>query len=219
MNRITQNFNIRPSHQMGVGLIDVMIAVFIFSVGLLAISALQLISKQSNYEAIQRTSASALANDILEKMRMNSSDFVSSTTQSSLIYYASTNPILKHTVPVVKPAPECDSAVCTPEQLAAWDLYEWKLMLIGAGETDKDSDTKYLGGLVDPTACITGPATAPGTGASGVYTVSIAWRGQTKLSQTAATSGNTCGAGVYDDGSDLNAFRRLVQIEAYLDSD
>ena len=66
-------------HQAGVGLIDILVAVFIFSVGILAITALQFLSKQSNFEAIQRSNAALLAYEMFEKMRMNSL-YISSST-------------------------------------------------------------------------------------------------------------------------------------------
>ena len=84
-NRTNQKKCTSINGQNGVGLIDVMVAILIFSIGMLAIAALQTISKQSNYEALQRTNASTLAYDLLERMRMNSLDMV----VSPLSYYVS----------------------------------------------------------------------------------------------------------------------------------
>ena len=55
----------------GFTLIEVLFTLLIFSIGLLAVAGLQTISKKANYDALQRTTASMLANDIIERMRAN----------------------------------------------------------------------------------------------------------------------------------------------------
>ena len=204
--------------QQGVGLIDVMVAIFILSIGLLAISALQLISKQSNYEAIQRTSAAMLANDIIERMRMNSRYVGAGTTTPSLGYYIGAGTIgtvLTHDQVVNKsagkPTNSCvDNATdCTEQDIANWDLYEWRLMLAGGAETAKDDDTNNLGGLFEPTACISQQSGDPG--GSGDYRITIAWRGQAELTNKSTSQ---CGDSVYGA---TNEFRRILEMNAYLD--
>ncbi|MFN2301346.1 MAG: type IV pilus modification protein PilV, partial [Gammaproteobacteria bacterium] len=64
------------------------------------------------------------------------------------------------------------------------------------------------GGLVDPTACITGPF----GGISGVYTVTIAWRGVTPLSNPTA---DACGEGL-DLYGDAEEYRRILVIRTYI---
>ena len=53
----------------GFSLLELLIALIVFSIGLLAIAGLQTVSKQSNYEAVQRTTAAQVANGLLEDMR------------------------------------------------------------------------------------------------------------------------------------------------------
>jgi hypothetical protein len=65
------------------------------------------------------------------------------------------------------------------------------------------------GGLVEPSACITGPA----GGGAGVYAVTIVWRGVTELVDPAL---NACGAGTGLYGA-ANAFRRMVVIQTFID--
>ena len=57
--------------QRGFSLIELLVALVIFSVGLLAVAGLQTVSKQSNYEALQRTTAAQIAYGLLEEMRTN----------------------------------------------------------------------------------------------------------------------------------------------------
>jgi type IV pilus assembly protein PilV len=227
MKNISKIRNSARKSQRGIGLIDVMVAIFIFSVGLLAISALQLINKQSNYEAIQRTSAAMLANDIIERMRMNSRYVGAGTSVSSLSYYVASGTVLTHDQTVNKttgkPATSCvDNATdCTEQDLANWDLYEWRLMLAGGAETDKDDDTKNLGGLLEPTACLNQVSGSPY--GPGDYRITIAWRGQARLDNKCDPAkvssdpdyiGCQCGDSVYDS---KNEYRRILRMDAYLD--
>ena len=64
---------VRPRRQRGFTLLEVMIALLIFGVGVLSVAALQGVAKRANYEAIQRTTATQLAFDLLERMRANAS--------------------------------------------------------------------------------------------------------------------------------------------------
>jgi len=198
-----------PTHQRGVSLIDAMIAVVIFSVGLLAVAALQTISKQSNYEAIQRSYASMMAHDLFERMRMNSGVV---GTVSSLSYYANTTTVsLAYSSPLQQPAKDCSASAttnCTYGEQAAWDLHNWQQALLGANELQGGNN---VGGLFTPTACIDGP------GSSGIYRLTIVWRGQTNLPNNSA---NTCGegTGLYDAAApDDFRYRRILEMTTYLD--
>ena len=205
---IRTNRNNYPSAQAqgGVGLIDVMVAIIIFSFGMLAIAALQSISKHSNYEAIQRTTASTLAYDLLERMRMNSVDM----TVSPLSYYVSSGitTIDANDITVSCSATDMD---CNYQLRAQLDLLEWQDRMRGASEAS--SDGANVGGLFRPVACLTGP----GLGTSGAYTLTIAWRGQAKLENQSTT--NECGkdSGLYDaDVSNDFAYRRILVLNTYL---
>ena len=60
--------------QNGFSLIEILIALIVFSVGLLTVAGLQTISKQANFESLQRTAASQIAHGLLEDMRINKPD-------------------------------------------------------------------------------------------------------------------------------------------------
>jgi type IV pilus assembly protein PilV len=178
------------SGQQGISLIDALIALVIFSVGLLAVAALQSVSKQSNYEAMQRTNASVYAYDLIERMRMNSdalADYLGDTILTDT-----------HT-----PCTSCT----TVSAVAANDLYEWKGMVLG--ETEKDSADASVGGLVNPSVCLSGPGTR------GEYTLAIAWRGQASIPVT-GTPANTCGSGKYDNTAGDYAYRRILVLNTYI---
>ena len=62
-----QNVN----RQRGFSLLELLVSLVVFSVGLLGIAGLQMVSKQSGYESMQRTLASQVAYGLLEDMRTN----------------------------------------------------------------------------------------------------------------------------------------------------
>ncbi len=60
---------LRP--QSGFSLIELLVALIVFTIGLLAVAGLQTVSKQANYESLQRTTAAQVANGMLEDIRTN----------------------------------------------------------------------------------------------------------------------------------------------------
>jgi len=88
----------------GVSLIEILVAVVVISVGLLGIAALQVSTLQNNHNALLRTQVTALADDILDRMRANRTNAAS---------YART---------FGDPAPTAPGGGATQAQI---DLYEW----------------------------------------------------------------------------------------------
>lgn len=184
--------------QQGVGMIEVLISTLLLSIGILNIAGLQTVAKKSNYTAIQRTSATILARDIVEKMRANPVSLDRYLTDA--VGNASLD----------QPGTTCTAATrCNPLQLAAYDLWLWEDIMDGASESRAiDGVNTETGGLSEPTGCITGPV----AGGAGVYTVSIVWRGLTELANVSA---NTCGVGNGKYGAN-EEFRRLLTFDTYI---
>ena len=186
----------RPA-QCGFSLIEMLVALIIFSVGLLSIAGLQTVSKQSNFEALQRTTASQVAYGLLEDMRVNG-DAIASYVTAGEIGGGSRG---------AEPAPNCAGAsICNAAQKAAHDLWFWEQVLDGNMETRNNAGT---GGLVMPALCITGPV----GGGAGVYAVTIAWRGTASLTNNNASACGTA-SGNYGTG---NEFRRILQVPTFID--
>ena len=62
----------RPiSKPAGFSLLEILIAIFILAIGLLGLAALQTTSLKNNHSAQYRTTATVLAYDIIERMRLN----------------------------------------------------------------------------------------------------------------------------------------------------
>lgn len=212
--------------QRGMSLIEVLITVVVLAVGLLGIAALQLMSKKSNFEAVQRTTATLLANGMIERMRNN---------PSKLVLYAgdSTTPAaaLDFNSPLTAPTTDCSAsgAVCSPDELVEHDLYQWQQLVLGAAEK-ADGTGANTGGLTNPIACISTTVGAAAADRSGEYSVAIAWRGTADLSDpypaAAASDPRSCGrdggapgTGPYDAPNPpgtKNAYRRVLVVTTYI---
>jgi len=183
--------------QRGMSVIEVLITLVVFSLGVLSVAMLQGVASRANYEAVQRTTAANVANDLLERMRAN---------PTALELYMPAGALGGGSLGA-EPAPNCGSLAntCSPDELALHDLWQWEQILDGVAEADGQNAT---GGLLSPNACITGPI----GGGQGTYTVAIAWRGQSALSNPAV---NDCGdgSGLYGDS---NEFRRIVVAQTYI---
>jgi type IV pilus assembly protein PilV len=194
--------------QRGFSLIEALITLFVFAIGILTVAGLQLISKKANYDAAQRTTAGMLANDIAERMRSNLSQ--NGVALASYLVEDLGGGTLS------APGADCTAADCTRDEMAAWDLYEFEQLLDGASETS-------AGGLVEPTACIRSDDT---DGGAALYHIIIAWRGVTPLSNPIIdadlTSANPkgCGEGsakyVDDDTGALDVYRRVIVVSTYI---
>ena len=191
----------------GFTMVEVMVSVMIFSIGLIGVARLQVVAKQSNYDAVQRVAATTMAQDLLSRMRSNAgalSTYVENDGALQINYNSGTS----------QPSPTClTGSTCTAEQLAARDLWDIEQDMIGVAE--KDSDGNSVGGLTLPTLCITAvdeDGNVLDDGESGIYTVAIAWRGKADLSNPTA---HACGSatGLYGTS---NEYRRLLVMSTYI---
>jgi type IV pilus assembly protein PilV len=200
-----------PAKQQGFSLLEVLVAVFVLAVGIVSIAGLQFTAKRSNFEAIQRATATQLAADIVERMRANVSQLP--------VYNNNGAGTMLSGSPAGTIAPNCSAAACTAAELAAYDLWDFHRALVGVTE---QSGGTNVGGLSLPRACIDGPApSGAGNAVSGTYRVSIVWRGLTSLPSAAAVNACGFGAGItdYDDPEtgDADVYRRILAIETYID--
>ncbi len=181
----------------GMTFIEVLIALVILVTGILGAVAMQATAKKGSFDAMQRSLASSLAQDILEKMRSNDA----TPTQPILNSYAGT---YGANDPGTAPVPACNqpAALCTPAQMVTNDLYQWTQALRGANVTANGQNT---GGLVGAIGCI--------TEANNAVTVTISWQGRINTQDGGAASANfatnaACGS--------ANDRRRQVHIQAFI---
>lgn len=105
------------SRQRGVSLIEVMMAVLIFSVGLIGLASLMVMSTRSNHAAYLRTQVTFLASNMADRMSANP-EAVWKESYDSNAY------------PVAAATVGCGSgAACTPAELAVHDQQMWSSQL------------------------------------------------------------------------------------------
>lgn len=200
----------RRDSQRGFTLLEVLIGVIVVSVGMLTVAGLQMASVKSNFDGIQRTTATLLAQDLASRMRTNRGELATFLVQPS-------QPLGGKASPPTEPTPNCSSAVnaCNAFQLARHDLWLWEQALDGAAETVTEAGTpRQTGGLVAPSACVDGP---PG-GTGGLYRIVIAWRGVSPISSTPAAGLPTaldCGKGSGRYGDD-DEYRRVLVLQVFI---
>jgi type IV pilus assembly protein PilV len=191
-----------PSYCRAFSLLEVMVAVLILSIGLLGIAGLQATAKRTNFEAMQRTTATMLAQEIIERMRNNPGQLDQYIAQGATI---DGNDIA---------ATSCgDGDNCGTATLVTYDLNEWEDAILGVSEVRDGSAT---GGLTSPTGCISQPAGST----AGTVSVAIAWRGLTPLSNpTSSTCGQDAAGGTrYSDTPGDNVYRRILVITTFINS-
>ncbi len=184
---------LRLQKNKGVSLIEVMITLLILAIGLLGVFSVQINSKRVKYDSEQRSIASGLVLSMVERMRSNA---------EILENYATANT----GVGTVVLAAACTSAAnCDAEDLATYDLWDWKREIDGVTQAKTvGEETLSVGGLVSPTACISHN--------DGMVTVTIAWYGSMAMSNPA---NNDCGTtlGIY--GAENNR-RQIFTLTTYI---
>ena len=140
----------------GVGMTEFLVALLIFSVGMMSLLSAQLAGKKAVFEASQRSVATAMVRDILERISVNPEQ-VAAYRVSGIGDEANRLPV---------PDVDCGVVACSAQQLVAFDLWQWEAMLLGRAEQDAAG---YAGGLLTPRACIAGSGRA--------VEVTLSWRG------------------------------------------
>jgi type IV pilus assembly protein PilV len=104
------------SRQRGISLIEVLVAVLIFSIGLIGLAALMVMAARSNQAAYLRTQVTFLADNMADRMRANPIGVWSGH------YNASNYPVsAQHSCGT--------NQGCAPRQVAARDQQVWSTML------------------------------------------------------------------------------------------
>ncbi len=182
------------NRQRGLGLIEVLISIAVIAVGILGSLSMQLSAKRVNHEAVQRSQASALAMDLLERMRVN---------PDSMAGYVST---WKHGDAIAAAGTDCVAATCSSAAMAAYDLEQWLEAVSGENE-QRDvtgGGAEAIGGLTSPSVCV--------SAASGFVTVALAWKSYDKQTNPSVS---TCGAasGLYGGA---NEYRQVLTMSSYI---
>jgi type IV pilus assembly protein PilV len=141
--------NIKQSS--GFAMIEVLLAVVVLAIGLLAGSKMQMLGLNYTQGAQMRTNATMAANDIIDRMRINPTGVIDGNYENA----DTDNP----------PAdPNCIATGCTPAQLADHDIRVWAAYF--GGEDGSNTSTPLVGAQ----GTISRDAT------TGLYTIEIAWK-------------------------------------------
>jgi type IV pilus assembly protein PilV len=157
---MAHTFNIK-----GFTLIEVLVSLFVLSVGLLGLAALQATSIASNSDSYARTQATLIAYDIVDKMRANpaavaSGDYDVRTTADAAAKFSDYKSCLAASTCICDGAgASCDSAT-----LALYDLGTWYA---------KMAKPEVLPGAYDPSD--TSHFATVDRDASNLVTITIRW--------------------------------------------
>ena len=146
----------------GFSMIELLVAVLVMGIGVLGISALQMVSLQNNRGALYRAEAVQLAYDMMDRIKAHGNP----AAYDGLAMAADP--------PAV--ATDCTAGDCTPAQLVTFDQAVWKCLL----GVEHDNCDDLRDDQVIPTA-IAQPGLPRGDGsvavtAGGVITVTVQWR-------------------------------------------
>jgi type IV pilus assembly protein PilV len=192
----------RRRRAAGTSLVEILVAFVVLSIGVLAVAGLQLTARRGNAEAAARTLAARLASDLADRMRANPAALEAYRGQ-----FGSGGP---PTGDAGSSPPDCARAACTAADLARHDLQHWEALLLGTRETVAGH---AAGGLVSPTACV--------TGGGGTFTITLAWRAALELPDDPSVEcgrQRTAGMSLYSRSPDAddNRFRRTLTLPVFV---
>lgn len=170
--------NPRRHKVRGVALMEVLITILVFSIGMLGVFAMQIASKKTNQEAAQRSEAILVANNLLQRIQNSGMTYENIKkhyfTESSyldgervIISYADEPPV---------PDADCSTGDCTPKQLAEYDLNRWHHSIRGSDVTVPGSGAAGTGvpGLSQAVGCLY-------VDGSKLIQVAITWRAMAQV--------------------------------------
>jgi len=102
--------------QRGVGLIEIMVAVLLLSVGFLSAARMQVQSMRFSQSAYLESQAYFMISDMMDRMRSNVDGVTADAYSNKSTSNNATNP-------------DCSSTFCTASELAQQDIFEWSANL------------------------------------------------------------------------------------------
>ena len=151
-----------PSAAAGVSLLEVLIALFVFSVGMLGIGALSLTSFRATSNSLWSTRATLLVDDMADRIRAN---------PAGRNNYATANAANNGANNACQQVAGSTPAPCTPALMAADDLFRWNQALNDPTTGLPDTNGAVLPDVVG--SITVNPATTPAT-----VTVTVTWNDQ-----------------------------------------
>lgn len=152
--------------ECGFTLLEILIAIVIFSIGLLGIAGLQVKGMRFTQGSQLRAIATAQAENMADRMRANGAGM------DTGLYN------IRGAMPVTSTA-DCSNATCTPAQLATYDLVTWNVATTDATKPKASNADTLPGGAgmvcIDSTPDDGNPAAWACDYLGSVYAIKIAW--------------------------------------------
>ena len=174
-----------PSRSRGYTLVEVLVALLVLAFGTLALARMLARAGDAELEAVQRTQAMALAQDMVDRINLNrlrAADYLGEYVPGS--------------------APEdCEvdaDASADPQRTVARDRCQWTNLLQGAAIVDGG---RSIGAPIAARGCITSPG-------PNLYLVAVAWQGIVPT----APPPSECGVDAFDREANRRVFSTIVQI-------
>jgi type IV pilus assembly protein PilV len=143
---------LNTNSQRGVGMIEVLVTLFILSVGLLGVAYLQFVGSFTNSEALSRSQSVLVAQHLTERLRssavfsplgkglvVNNNYFDEDLYNFSGMSCATGLPHACYCLERPAVIPNCNDNVCTAVQLASFDAYEVSCSAVAANPEIKIS--------------------------------------------------------------------------------
>jgi type IV pilus assembly protein PilV len=164
--------------------------------GLLGMAGVQVRATQAEYVSYQRKQAMLLLQDMVDRLQANRlvASCYAITAAGTGSPFAGTKIDGTSATAGTSIIPACTAGSLVAQAVANDDLTKWSNALFGAAET---LGTDSVGAISSARGCVV-------ANGSGVYTVSIAWKGIAPT--TAPPTALNCGTGLYGD----EALRRVV---------
>ncbi len=155
-----------PKKQRGLSMIELLVAVLVLAIGVLGITAMQMVSLQNNRGALFRAEAVQLAYDMMDRIRANPEGAVPGAAYNGL---------------ALADAPpggaNCMAANCSQAQMVTFDQSVWKCSL-GNFNDNANCAAFRAAGVLPPAADQPGLPEGDGSIAvdgAGVITITVQW--------------------------------------------
>ncbi len=185
MTNISKNiaFVRKRQQQNGMTFIEILIALVIIVTGILGAVAMQATAKKASFDAMQRSLASSLAEDMISRIRASTPPPPPPPAIANIPAFLATYAATDYggdNYP--EPAERCllNTAVCNIGQMLANDQFEWERALMGGDVTITGNNS---GGLIGATGCI--------SVAANTVTVAVSWQGREDMTDNAIVA--NCG--------------------------
>lgn len=166
----SQSYSSHIAQQKGVGMIEVLVTLFILSIGILGVASLQFVSSFSNADALNRSQSVMVAQQISERLRASATmSLIGDGLVVNADYFnqnlynfnnlSCPSSASKHACfCLAQPAgiPDCNGGQCSAQQFASYDAYQASCSAVSSNPGVKLAVTCDDNNNLDTEGCSTG---------------------------------------------------------------